>query len=149
MRNRQLFILALFTLAALGSAAQTTVQVIPANPTSLDSVTLRVSRPAGFLSFIEAQWTGNQVRIDLTLDCTILCPSTTSEDVDLGHPFVGAPLPPGTYTYVIFFDGTLEASGSFVVTAAGSDVPTLSPTALLALCAVLAGAGWFYIGRQT
>ena len=128
----------LLVLFALDAAAQT-VQVIPPNPTTADEVFLRID--GGYFNGVVTQ-TGTHFRVDME-DCPILCFPTV--DVYLG------PLPARSYTYEIFQQSPPSpiASGAFVVAPATlPDAPTLSPAALAALCLILVGAGWFFIGRH-
>src|SRR5260221_722851 len=135
MRKLSYLLAALFVVTSLGAAAQATVQVIP-NPPTDAGVTLRVSGLT-VLNYTVTR-TGNNFTLT-PISCLITCSSV--RDVDLG------PLPPGTYTYNIpnSSAGT-GTSGSFVVV---PSVPTLSHTALIALCAVLMGAGCLLTVRQT
>jgi hypothetical protein len=135
MRKLTCSLLALFTVAAFGAAAQATVQTIPTPPTDA-GVTLRVSGLV-VLGYTVTR-TGNNFSLQ-PIPCPITCNS--SFDVVLG------PLLPGTYTFNIpNSPAGLGASGSFIVV---PSVPAVSRTALIALCAVLMAAGWILTGRQT
>jgi hypothetical protein len=133
-KHLALAFLVLFLLGASQVSADI-VQVIPANPTTADSVTLFV-QSCGILNVTRI---GNLFQIHINL-----CP--------FEPPVFPAPLgilPPGTYLYEIY-EGpgttTLVASGSFVVV---PSVPALSPAVLIALFAVLVAAGWIFTPRQT
>ena|SRR5436309_4892276 len=111
------------------------VQVIPANPTTADSVTI-VPLGCGTLSVTRI---GNLFQIHLNG-----CPfEPIVNPVPLGI------LPAGSYQYEIYNgpDTTnLYGTGSFVV---APSVPALSRAALIGLCAVLVAAGLLLIGRQS
>ena len=118
-------------ITAVTAVAQTTVQVIPANPTSNDNVILRMSPAAGFFGATVTQ-SGNHFRVDFTA-CPIICVPFT--DIPLGV------LPPGTYTFELFdSSGTSMATGSFSVAAVNA--PSLSTIALFVLGGLLAVIGW-------
>src|SRR5947209_20142838 len=89
MRPLTYSLLALLTVAALGVAAQATVQPIP-NPPTDAGVTLRVSGLT-VLGYSVSR-TGNHFTLQPNV-CPITCSSIN--DVILG------PLPPGTYTFDI------------------------------------------------
>jgi len=127
----------LLLLAAVRLSADT-VSVVPANPTPADPVTLMIQSNS-YCIFQGVTQIGNLFQIHVGI-CPVEPPVI---NVPLGN------LPVGTYQYDVYAGaGTtnLLVSGSFVVV---SSVPTLSPLALIALCAVLMGAGWILTGRQT
>ena len=127
---------AVLVFAALTASAQTVVEVTPPFPTTGDPVSLRFFNP-NIHEIESVTRTGNHFRFDFS-QCRITCISQPI--VPLGT------LPAGTYTYAIFIEGRPEGTGSFAVIP-HPDVPALSPAAMLALCAMLLGAGWIAIAR--
>lgn len=127
----------LFLLAAVRLSADT-ASVVPANPTPVDPVTLMIQSNSYCIVQGVTQ-IGNLFQIHVGL-----CPFEPPViNVPLGN------LPAGTYQYEVYAGaGTanLLVSGSFVVV---PSVPTLSPFALIALCALLMGVGWMLSGRHT
>src|SRR5687767_2010438 len=120
-RSRALFfcLFAIFVLTAGAATAQTTVEVLPPNPTTADNVILRVDF-GGCGSPASVTRVGNNFRID----AGSVVPVCTANPVDLP---LGA-LSAGAYTYELFFlgDQTPAVSGAFVVNAVLTDTPALS-----------------------
>ena len=138
--------LVLFTLSASTMTAEVVaVRLMPPNPTPRNNITLLITTDNICDGISDAVREGNHFRIGYGV-IPILCGGGFSflNGVDLGS------LPAGTYTFEIVGSSSPLSTGTFVVAqAALPDAPTLSPAALAALSLVLAGAAWFFIGRQT
>jgi hypothetical protein len=142
LRDAALCCLAWIFLIVGPAAAQTTAEVIPANPTSADAVIVRVTDPS-IIDDDDVTRIGNHFVIDVAA-CHMTCVPVGTANVHLG--FLAA----GNYTYDVSIEGTFALSGSFVVAQqALADTPTLSPVVLLALCLILGAAGWTLLGRRT
>lgn len=138
--------LVLFALGASTVKAEVvSVQVTPKNPRPSTYVIILVTTDNICDTIGSATREGNHFRIEYSV-IPILCGGGFPEvnEVNLG------PLPVGEYTFEVDDEyGPPVASGAFVVVpAALPDTPTLSPAALAALCLILLGAGWVFIGRQ-
>ncbi len=139
------FLVVLALSASTVKAEVVSVQVTPKNPRPSTHVIILVTTDNICDTIGSATREGNHFRIEYSVT-PLLCgggfPFTNS--VDLGA------LPVGEYTFEVDDEfGPPVASGAFVVVpAALPDTPTLSPAALAALCPILLGAGWVFIGRQ-
>ena len=145
----QRFGLCFLVLVALSASTVTadvvSVQVFPQNPRPSSDVTILVTTDNICDQISGPTREGNHFRIDYSV-IPILCGGgfPYTHGVNLGS------LPVGEYTFEVDDEfGPPVASGAFVVIpAALPDTPTLSPAALAALCLILLGAGWVFIGRQ-
>jgi len=141
MRKIILCLFAFLILPALSTAAQT-VEVLPPNPTTQDSVILRIDF-GGCGTPASVTRVGNYFRIDAGSNL----PVCTANPVDLNVGMLAA----GAYTYELYFIGNQSPflSGAFAVSDALPNTPALSPAAMAALCALLVGVGWIVIARRT